>query len=385
MSIYLFNPEHDLALASNFDNFDAPMSAKEFAHDLAYLPLWYAQRGDSVFVKDKNHIWTTEMCTIFPSLATRLISNRFTTTDQPEPWGWNKTIRRTLEKQGVATLPSIQQMECVRELAHRKLSIEAMKHLQTITCTILVAKPAVLLQADHIEEYIANVPYAIFKAPWSGSGKGICRSLDGLSENLLNRVKNMANKQGSVLAEPLYTVVQDFAMEFLCKNGTSSFAGYSWFSTSDNGAYIGNLLASNATIEEKLTQWISAKDLHTIQHALLQFINTEVAPQYSGYLGVDMLIYQHEQGFAVHPCVEINVRMTMGLVARLFYDTFVEEGKTGTYSVDYYKNSDELCNEHIMQSKATPLIVSNERIQKGYISLTPIAHNTHYRARVEIT
>ena len=384
MSMHIFNPEHDLAMASDFDNFDAPLSAKEFARDLAYLPIWYAQAHDSVFVKEQDQAWMAGICKQFPKLSTLYISDRFKATDLPTPWGWDKTIRRTFEKNGVVNLPTREDMEWVRRLSHRELSIEAMKHLASLSCAIPLAKPAILLQDNEIEGYIQTTPYAIFKAPWSGSGKGICRSLGCLSENLLNRVKNMAKKQGSVLAESLYHVVQNFAMEFLCENGTSSFVGYSWFSTSDNGAYLGNLLATNEHIQTKLNQWITTTDLNKIQESLLQFIEKHVAPHYSGYLGVDMFIYETEQGFAVHPCVEINVRMTMGLVARLFYDTFVEEGKTGVYFVDYYKNSNDLFNNDLEKTEANPLVINNERIQKGYLSLTPISRNTLYRARVEI-
>ncbi len=385
MSMHIFNPEHDLAMASDFDNFDAPLSAKEFARDLAYLPIWYAQAHDSVFVKEQDKAWMAGICKNFPKLSTLTISDRFKATDTAAPWGWDKTIRRTFEKNGIVNLPTREDMEWVRRLSHRELSIEAMKHLASLSCGIPLTKPAILLQDTEIEGYIQAVPYAIFKAPWSGSGKGICRSLGWLSENLLNRVKNMAKKHGSVLAEPLYNVVQNFAMEFLCGNGTSSFVGYSWFSTSDNGAYLGNLLATNEHIQTKLNQWITTTDLNKIQESLLQFIDKQVSPHYSGYLGVDMFIYETEQGFAVHPCVEINVRMTMGLVARLFYDAYVEEGKTGVYFVDYYKNSNDLFNNDLEKTEANPLIINNERIQKGYLSLTPISRNTQYRARVEIT
>lgn len=385
MSMHLFNPEHDLAMASDFDNFDAPLSAKEFACDLAYLPIWYAEAQDSVFVKEQDKAWMTSICKKFPKLSALNILNGFKPTDAPAPWGWDKTIRRTFEKNGIVNLPTTDDMEWIRRLSHRELSIEAMKHLASLSCEIPLAKPAILLQDSEIEGYIQAVPYAIFKAPWSGSGKGICRSLGWLSENLLNRVKNMARKQGSVLGEPLYHVVQNFAMEFLCKNGTSSFVGYSWFSTSENGAYLGNLLATNEHIQRNLNQWITTTDLNKIQESLLQFIDKQVAPHYSGYLGVDMFIYETEQGFAVHPCVEINVRMTMGLVARLFYDTFVEEGKVGSYSVDYYKNSNDLFNKDKERTRVNPLVINNERTQKGYLSLTPISKNTRYQARVEIT
>ena len=46
--LYLFNPDHDLALANGSKTYEAPASARQFASDLACLPLWYADAGDKV-------------------------------------------------------------------------------------------------------------------------------------------------------------------------------------------------------------------------------------------------------------------------------------------------------------------------------------------------
>lgn len=43
-SLYIFNPEHDLAMASGETNYMAPASARQMAADLALLPVWYAEK-----------------------------------------------------------------------------------------------------------------------------------------------------------------------------------------------------------------------------------------------------------------------------------------------------------------------------------------------------
>ena len=282
-------------------------------------------------------------------------------------------------------LPSIEQMSVLRDLQHRKMAIEATAYLQRLhNKTLHLAKPALLLTSAEIEAFVSAHPYAIFKAPWSGSGKGIVRSLGCLSENLLNRVKNIAEKQGGVIAEPLYSVIQDFAMEFSCEKGHTNFAGYSWFFTNEHGAYQGNLLASNEFIVKKLQKWILFEDINIVKQALQSFISEHIAPNYSGYVGVDMFIYKEKEQFFLHPCVEFNLRMTMGLVARFFYDKFVEYGKTGLFSVDFYNKSNELLKDHTKQSSKSIQII-NGKIREGCFSLTPVTECTHYRARVEIT
>ncbi len=37
--------------------------------------------------------------------------------------------------------------------------------------------------------------------------------------------------------------------------------------------------------------------------------------RYCGYMGVDMMVVRRGDGFALVPCVELNLRMTMGVVA----------------------------------------------------------------------
>ena len=49
-----------------------------------------------------------------------------------------------------------------------------------------------------------------------------------------------------------------------------------------------------------------------------------------------------EDGYRVHPCVEINMRMNMGVVARLFYDRFVAPGSKGCFAVEYVPDNETL-------------------------------------------
>ena len=378
--LYIFNPDHDLALASDSDHFDAPLSAKQFATDFSLLPLWYAENDSYIFAEHADTEWFENMKKLFPQIGNCRVVSSYDAVETACPWGWNKTIRRTLEKHSVAHLPTVSQLDALRELQHRKLSIEATSYLQEIQSdTLRLVKPAQLLSANEIAQFAENHPFAIFKAPWSGSGKGIIRSLGSLSENLLNRAKNIASRQSGIVAEPLYTVVQDFAMEFRCENDQTQFAGYSLFFSNEHGAYTGNWLATDEQIAERLSRWISQRDLLRIQEKLTDFLNKRVAPLYSGILGVDMFVYQQDNEYFVHPCVEINLRMTMGMVARTFYDTFVEKGKTGMYSVEFHKDSSEISHD-----SQNSLIVKNGKIQNGCLFLTPHTANTHYCARVLI-
>ena len=50
--VYLFNPEHDLALAHGAHNYTAPPFARQFRHDLRLLPSWVAPAGSYIAIPD---------------------------------------------------------------------------------------------------------------------------------------------------------------------------------------------------------------------------------------------------------------------------------------------------------------------------------------------
>ena len=56
-------------------------------------------------------------------------------------------------------------------------------------------------------------------------------------------------------------------------------------------------------------------DLDSVIGQVLMTINELISPHYDGPLGVDMMLYRDQDGqIAINPCVEINLRMTMGMV-----------------------------------------------------------------------
>ena len=98
--IYIFNPEHDLALANNDVNFNPPLSAVQFANDLSCLALWYAPEGAIVISDENNKHWQSEMAKIFPQMAhfeicATPICNSET---QFHPWGWDKVVLKHIAK-----------------------------------------------------------------------------------------------------------------------------------------------------------------------------------------------------------------------------------------------------------------------------------------------
>ena len=57
MTLHIFNPEHDLALASNLKNFTSPHAGRQLRHDLAWIPALWAEKGEKVRENVKNTQW----------------------------------------------------------------------------------------------------------------------------------------------------------------------------------------------------------------------------------------------------------------------------------------------------------------------------------------
>ena len=107
-------------------------------------------------------------------------------------------------------------------------------------------------------------------------------------------------------------------MLFECHHEGIDFIGYSLFE-SRNGAYSRNILASNEDIEEIIAGYISRDTIIAIRKDLMNILADTLAGHYEGFLGVDQMICQAAVPVFV-PVSEINLRMTMGLIARNQHD-----------------------------------------------------------------
>ena len=107
-------------------------------------------------------------------------------------------------------------------------------------------------------------------------------------------------------------------MLFECHHEGIDFIGYSLFE-SRNGAYSKNILASDNEIEDIIAGYISRDTLIAIREGLTEILTDRLVGHYEGFLGVDQMICKTNSPIFI-PVSEINLRMTMGLIARNQYD-----------------------------------------------------------------
>ena len=336
--LYLFNPDNDLSLASGEVNYMPPATARRMAEELALLPAWYASAGSAVLAPSAyNLAFLREMqeCLSLPvELVTEpevaSISNL-----KPVPWGWNPALKRRLRCLGMpeTELPAEPYLEKLRHLSHRSQAVELLPRLQLDES--FCGESFYLTQPEEWCRFVESRASCLLKAPLSGSGKGLNWCKGAYTAFIAGWCKRVAALQGGVIAEPVYNKVIDFAMEFFSDGvGKVVFVGYSIFSTNASGAYDGNLLLPDEEIERRLSAYVPKVSFDRLKRKLEEELSSRFGSVYSGYLGVDMMVCRFPSGeveYRIHPCVEINLRMNMGVVAHFIYKRYVMSGASGRF------------------------------------------------------
>lgn len=332
MKLHIFNPEHDLALAACQRRFTAPHAGRQLRSDLAFIPALWADKGDFVLVDDIDDaedkvrhlgsIYIDKVEFITRAQLQKLMGETMLI-DCIHPWGWDLALKGELERLDTPSimLPSDDTLEQIRLVSSRQW---AAAHLQKNV--VYVTK---IEQVRQLTEQQGRV---VVKAPWSSSGRGVRYiaaeefSLRAEHASHLRWIENVIERQGGVTVERYYNKVKDFGMEFVILGGRVEYCGLSLFDTIKN-AYSGNLLASEEEKVEILRPYVDASQLEDIRQQLIAKLEPALRGIYQGPFGVDMMICSgYADGlipscassagdFSINPCVELNLRRTMGHVA----------------------------------------------------------------------
>ncbi|HJD93227.1 hypothetical protein [Bacteroides coprosuis] len=388
--LYLFNPESDLALANNDENYMPPQSARKLAKDLALLPLWYAEKDSLILAESYPNTeyleWIQSILPIKVDLLTYPEASHLSDI-QLSPWGWNKAINKFFKQLGLNTYcPTDDYLSALRHLTRRDMAARLLKHLPKYD--FICGSSQILMSKPDLESFHSVNDSFILKAPISGSGKGLKWCRRGLDEAALKWFNRTIAQQDSAIGEPIYSKELDFAMEFeIISSSEIHFIGYSSFETNANGAYIGNKLISDVSFLEDIERKYGLKKAllqiqRDIEKLVLQFYGTD----YRGCLGVDMMVCQFESYpcFRIHPCVEVNLRMNMGILAHQLYHRYIDCNSTGIYKIDYSKKMDVLYQQHLRMQKKYPLVIKEGKIVEGYLALCPVTRQSQYHAWILI-
>lgn len=318
-SLHIFNADHDYALGSGSISYTPPRQVYDMMHRLAGLPTLWAEDADCIAAPDAKSLAAIDWLKI----------------DSIKPWGWNLPLRRLLLRAGAPALllPSEADIATLRDLSHRRTSILLNRHLQTsgINGIDSDSMPRELTDADECMKILADVPQSYFKAPWSSSGRGVLRC-DGMALPDVRRwIEGIIRRQGSVMHETEATRRLDCASLWVCSEGEARYLGLSIFHTSFRGKYHGNICAPQSMLEERFAE-VCDVPLHSILKAQKKALSEIIAPHYSGPAGIDMIVTDTR---LLRPCIEINLRTTMGHVA-MRYRHRLERDFGGEWHPDPY-------------------------------------------------
>lgn len=334
MTLHIFNPEHDLALASGLSRFTAPHAGRALRHDLGYLAALFASAGDAVLVDNAEEA-------ICHCRRRRAFSGQFVEHGQLSqlpltrvvPWGWDAALVDQLRRCGLpeTLLPSAERLDDIRLLSHRRTAAALLPELRVEGT---VGEAAEAGSNDELLELVASMTDnsrkaaatgategggAVVKAPWSSSGRGVrfFNNIEDIQEpHNAGWVRNVLERQGSLMVEPLYRKVKDFAMEFEAEaDGSVRCLGLSLFHT-QNGAYTGNIIATEQAKRDMLGRYVAPELLDIVAGLICRHAGAMLRGSYEGCFGVDMMVVAGGgDGFLLHPCVEVNLRQTMGHAA----------------------------------------------------------------------
>ena len=309
----LFFPSHDIALGNGVKHFNPPKAAQMLQDDLAWLEQIFAE-------------------------------------ERPQPWGWNWDTREHLARHyhiNRAALPSDQQLEQLRQLSNRRTIVDLLNylHYEGVMPQYLDSEEAL---ARYVDEADASRQEFVLKTPWSSSGRGLIRSSVVPRSILLQRANATIHKMGGIMGEYWLNKEQDFALLFYVGTNEIKFLGYSLFENESNGTYRQGYLLSNEAIEERLTSskinpegcshqsHLSLSTLINLREQISEFLTNTFEPFFCllwevGYLGIDMMTLKDSP--LAWACCEMNLRCTMGIVARLWADKHLNNKEEGRFTI----------------------------------------------------
>lgn len=337
MDIHIFNPETDYALSCPGDNYNPPASVVRLRKDMALFPASYARRNDAIVLVDnidedilkqspyhgiaeQKRLSIVKLNDLGQFLKERNLSPEEVNflnyeNDRILPWGWNLSLRKLLLGCGVPSsmLKSCADIAEIRRLAHRRTIIPFQREMARRLPGLNIIEAREFIDEEKAIDFAEENPGAYFKMPWSSSGRGVICAQGMSAKKLREWIHGAITRQGCVIGEHGYDRIADFATEWICANGNARFVGLSWFSTSAKGHYLHNELLSHEEIDENI-RLASPLWSHNIIDTQREALNSVIAPYYNGPLGIDMLT---DKDGSINPCVEINLRMTMGMATIL--------------------------------------------------------------------
>lgn len=329
MTLHVFNASHDEALAAGYPFYYPSTVARRLEEEWAALPALWAASGDAVWLPDAaapdllpprgGAAWCEG---VRPVRRSGMDAAFWQTVTRIEPWGWDLLVRQRLRRAGAPEhlLPSDARLEVLARLSSRETTARVLPLLREElerAGVPTVGQSVVVRSGEEAARRLAEWGGAMVKGLWSCSGRGVFRMAETPTASDAGRLARLLREQGAVEMEPVQPRLLDFALEFEALPGQPSRClGASLFGTNASGSYAGNCVGSQTLLQGRIAEALGGRPrLDAAVEACRRVLPQVLEGRYEGPFGVDMLVAATPAGPALLPCVEINLRRTMGHVA----------------------------------------------------------------------
>ena len=300
--LLIFNPEHDYALANGSFYYRPPKSITLLAEQLRFVCATWGDPGDLVLSPDNRFFQISRegISEADPGYNPRDI-------EEISPWGWNPLLKHRLLSLGftASNMPNDEELRHIRRLSHRRISIAFNEALHSPLI------PKEFFSEEEAIQFAKQHPGCYFKLPWSSGGRGVVDTSELNERQIRQWAHGALKKQNSIMAETPVDKKIVFASLWEINDGRPEYKGFSISLSDGRGKYKGNIVAPQRAMQQYL-QDISGENIYAYLEKQSEFLRNEVAPFYYGSLGIDMMV---DKNGLIFPCIELNLRKTMGHVA----------------------------------------------------------------------
>lgn len=378
--LWLFNPGHEeaLARASLKGGYTPTALVRRMMHQLAPLMRYLAQQGDYILQPDA----TLQSATLLNHRAECIPAECYPTEGlQLMLWADEEHAQRLALRLatglGLKLLPLRPISEEYLRLSHRQSATDFLsQYHSTLSLPPALIPRWIIPQGSEgdtrraLESVLAELGAGlVLKRPYTSSGRGVELYARPLDEERVRHALRHCYASGGISLEPWLERVQDWAAEYYvdAPSATVRYVGLSRFVTSADGAYLGNSLAPEAELYAQLSAQVGEAVLAQTIEAHVRYLQPLAHAGYTGYVGVDMMTYRDaEAGLCLHPCIEINVRATMGLLAHGIALALGQEAGRSVFRLCSYPRGGAMATYqgHLLDPAGyTPLIVPDAQAQ----------------------
>jgi hypothetical protein len=374
--VFVFNPTCEMAVANGHGSYRPPARLRQFEKELAAIPLWLGREKDYVLTEepvseafvDQLKDWGVSA----PQFITSLKEVDTSLSPELHPWGWSPAVHQQLKalEPYSGRHPMVPWHVDHRKLLSRYTGLElaemVAEGLNMDDHLAIPQLPVELNAAEAIADVEAvMVSPMLLKTPWSASGRGLFK-IRSRQENAADNpwVLGKLKQQGALLAEPWLEKLQDLSFHFWVEEAGIQFLGTTYFNTDKDGQFLG------CYVTPPPIHFLAMNDLNAVVDKAIALLlkvlkKMNLNRRYHGPVGIDALFFKATDGVKLHPCIEINLRYTMGLV-NLSISKHLHPDCKGYWTIQRI-NSDAWQD---MQAQ-NPACLENGKWRKGVFMLTP--------------